>query len=109
MATAAILPLSAGDGFPVLLSAPGLTSCRPLLSLLQEDDAKLKFCALQKMVSVHCLCAPGGCLLAHTVLPSVPVPCLQNEFERVPCARAQRAAWVPVAGSAILHMCMVLT
>jgi hypothetical protein len=48
MATAT---MASGEGFPVVMPGATLTSCRPLLSLLQEDDSKLKFCALQKMVS----------------------------------------------------------
>jgi len=48
----ATLGLTAGEGFPVIMPGAGLTSCRPLLSLLQEDDAKLKFFALQKMESL---------------------------------------------------------
>jgi len=48
----ATLGLAAGDGFPVIMQGAGLTSCRPLLSLLQEEDAKLKFFALQKMESL---------------------------------------------------------
>ena len=48
------LPMSAltpprAQGLPVIMPSAGPTSCRPLLSLLQEDDAKLKFFALQKM------------------------------------------------------------
>ena len=37
------------EGFPVILPNASLTSCRPLLSLLQEEDAKLKFFALKQL------------------------------------------------------------
>ena len=62
----ATIALAAGDGFPVLLPAAGLTSCRPLLSLLQEDDTKLKFCALQKIVRANEKCIEAGCLRRDT-------------------------------------------
>mmetsp|Transcript_62041 Transcript_62041/g.147835 ORF Transcript_62041/g.147835 Transcript_62041/m.147835 type:complete len:1013 (-) Transcript_62041:62-3100(-) len=45
MATAVLNPTS----FPMLSSGPALTSCRPLLSLLDESDQTLKVYALKKL------------------------------------------------------------
>lgn len=73
--TMATATMAGGEGFPVVMPGATLTSCRPLLSLLQEDDAKLKLCALQKMVSRAPPCSgPGAvfCCLFMFALRSGP-------------------------------------
>ena len=86
----ASLGVSAGEGFPVVMPGAGLTSCKPLLSLLQEDDAKLKYGALQKMVrdspNVRGSCAtePGVRRSLMTSLPSGSAPLLFGAFSSPP-------------------------
>ena len=65
----ASVAVASGEGFPVVMPGASLTSCRPLLSLLQEDDAKLKYCALQKMVRSPAQRQNGLACLAVVLIP----------------------------------------
>ena len=80
----ATLGLAVGDGFPVIMQGAGLTSCRPLLSLLQEEDAKLKFFALQKMVL--------GPLLLHRP-PSLRAPACTHLGGAASCQESAEKKW----------------